>query len=457
MTVIRTSPSGPEEVLNSDDIVNVSAVAGATVSDAIDSLATGEGWTSTSITPGVDVIDQPIALGNNIVNINPSVGIVFNGTLSTVTPQRGDFLLLRRLGTNSAFFVDLPQEAVLNTDTGRFSNVDSLTIRLTKDREIALYVYEPSRWRLVSPTPPFANTSLLTAASRIIRDSAEWTTTNVLITDAELENYVQGAVSGRAILAGTGARIQLTGAQLGEIIRESTAIQDTTSSGTIAQYDASGLLTVATTQVLFNISVDIIIQGITNINGKTLQFLCQQGMTGSVTFQNEANGGFSIRTPTALPFTIRAGEGTTMTYWLSRWAVRSIARAISPEALAISRSNRAVRWSERVAFTASGATGVQIDVPIYSANAPFAMRIEEASLRLSVAGGTAAALRTAAAGGGSVILPDSGTPAQTFATVALGRRTDNANASAAVAANGTVILNIDRACTGEVTLECVRT
>lgn len=118
--------------------------------------------------------------------------------------------------------------------------------------------------------------------------------------------------------------------------------------------------------------------------------------------------------------------------------------------------NESVRWSKRVTFTATGAAGTLIDVPVYSANAPFALRIERAELRLTAAGGTAASLRTALAGGGSVILPDTGTPAQTFATVALGRRTDNANASAAVAANGTVILNIDRACSGEVILECVR-
>ncbi|MES2211305.1 MAG: glycosyl hydrolase family 28-related protein, partial [Chloroflexota bacterium] len=122
----------------------------------------------------------------------------------------------------------------------------------------------------------------------------------------------------------TGNIVALTGAQQGEIVRRSTSIIDTTSTGTIAAYDAGGSLTAATTQVLFNFSANVILNGMTNIAGKTIEFYCQTGMAGSVTVRHEGNGGFSFRTPSGQPFTVRANEGFSATYWLSRWFVHAV-------------------------------------------------------------------------------------------------------------------------------------
>lgn len=109
--------------------------------------------------------------------------------------------------------------------------------------------------------------------------------------------------------------------------------------------------------------------------------------------------------------------------------------------------------AHRVTFAATGTAGTNIDVTIWNANAPFLLRLLGADLRVSTAvGGTTAALRTATAGGGAVILPDAAAATQTFSTAAAGLQTDNAAATETVAANGTVILRIDRAIAGEVVL-----
>jgi hypothetical protein len=98
-----------------------------------------------------------------------------------------------------------------------------------------------------------------------------------------------------------------------------------------------------------------------------------------------------------------------------------------------------------------------VDVSIWSANAPFACRILSAELLVATSAGTACALRTAAAGAGSVILPDAGAATQTFSTAATGRKRDNSTITATVAANGSVFFNVDRAVAGEIVLTCVRT
>ena len=133
------------------------------------------------------------------------------------------------------------------------------------------------------------------------------------------------------------------------------------------------------------------------------------------------------------------------------------AAVITPTMLAVVAGNDGVPFEKRIAFSATGATGVDVDVAIWSANAPFALRIQRAELRVSTAAATAAALRTAAAGGGAVVLPDATAATQTFATATTGLKRDNAVATETVALNGTVVLRVDRAVAGEVVLVCVRT
>lgn len=130
---------------------------------------------------------------------------------------------------------------------------------------------------------------------------------------------------------------------------------------------------------------------------------------------------------------------------------------VTPAKLAAVASNRGATFAVYHAFTASGATGTLIDVTVWNANAPFALRILGAELRVSVSGGTASALRTASGGGGSVVLPDVAAATQTFSTAATGRKFDAAAATATIAANGSLFFNVDRAVTGEVVLFCVRT
>jgi hypothetical protein len=107
-------------------------------------------------------------------------------------------------------------------------------------------------------------------------------------------------------------------------------------------------------------------------------------------------------------------------------------------------------------FAASGVTGTMIDVTIWNAAAPFALRLVRAELRVSTAASTACALRTASAGGGSVVLPDQVTPTQTFSTALAGKKIDNSVATATFTANASLFFNVDRAVAGEIVVEYMR-
>lgn len=132
--------------------------------------------------------------------------------------------------------------------------------------------------------------------------------------------------------------------------------------------------------------------------------------------------------------------------------------SVTPTKLAIVDANgEAATFSKRVAFSATGATGTLVDVTIWNATAPFALRILSARLRVSTAAGTASALRTASGGGGSVVLPDVAAATQTFDTSTAGVFDDAASATATVAAGGSLFFNVDRAVAGEIVLTCVRT
>jgi hypothetical protein len=132
---------------------------------------------------------------------------------------------------------------------------------------------------------------------------------------------------------------------------------------------------------------------------------------------------------------------------------------ITPTEVAVVASNRGVSFMVYVSCPSGGSAGTADDVTIWNANAPFALRITDATLRVSTAvGGSSAALRTASGGGGSVVMPDPGTSTQTFSTAVAGVIEDVAVATATVAANGSLFLRrSDRSVVGELILECVRT
>jgi hypothetical protein len=139
---------------------------------------------------------------------------------------------------------------------------------------------------------------------------------------------------------------------------------------------------------------------------------------------------------------------------LGRVAGNIVAAALVRQQLAAESSGEGVGWTKVTGFTASGAPGTSVDVTIFSSNSP-ACRITFGQLRLSVAFAGTCALRTATGGGGSVVLPSATVPTSTFDTTAVGRRNDNAGATATLAAGSTLVLRIDQSCTGEAILEMV--
>lgn len=112
-----------------------------------------------------------------------------------------------------------------------------------------------------------------------------------------------------------------------------------------------------------------------------------------------------------------------------------------------------------VSCPSGGAAGTADDVTIWSAAAPFALRVLDATLRVSTAVAlSSAALRTASGGAGSVVLPDPTTATQTFSTAAVGPFDDVAVATATVASGGSLFLRrSDRSVVGELVLTCIRT
>jgi hypothetical protein len=274
-------------------------------------------------------------------------------------------------------------------------------------------------------------------------------------------NMAAATVAGRARGAGTGAPSDLTGTEVGVICRWESFVVDSTSSGTIALY----AIAESTNQVNFKLASNIIIQGMTATSatfGKKVVFQCDRGFAGTVTWEDESASAASalerVRNPGTRSFTIREGESATYDYWDSRWRLAAFSKLTNPDLLGPPDAfGAAPTFDLRVSFSATGATGTLVDVNVWNANAPFALRILRAKLRVSTAAGTACALRTAAAGAGSVVLPDAGAATQTFDTSAAGHFDDNAAATATVAASGSVFFNVDRAVAGELILTCVRT
>lgn len=158
------------------------------------------------------------------------------------------------------------------------------------------------------------------------------------------------------------------------------------------------------------------------------------------------------------PFAVASDDvsGNVLLFNGTNWVSTPGLPATSVGAIA---SNQAVPFSVYVSCPSGGAAGTADDVTIWNANAPFALRVLDATLRVSTAvGASTAALRTASGGGGSVVLPDPAAATQTFSTATTGPHDDVATATATVASGGSLFLRrSDRSVVGELILTCIRT
>lgn len=274
------------------------------------------------------------------------------------------------------------------------------------------------------------------------------------VSNAELATMAAGTVKGRQGDSGAGPPVDLTGAEQGENLRLATVQSE------------SGALPLAITLNADTTFLSIVTAGageIRTITGSTLGrvVLCMLFGTGTKTFRHN----FSVGTSSALicPGLVDFQLGVRDAFFLvglgaDGWEVVSIPRA-TPTTLAVLASSLAVPFQVYVNCPSGGAAGTADDVTVWNANAPFAMRILDATMRVSTAVALATAtLRTASGGGGSGVLLDAATGTSTFSNATTGPHDDTAVATATVAANGSLFLRrSDRSVVGELILTCIRT
>ncbi len=421
-----------------------------------------------------DVIDQLIAAGTitlgKIAGVNPRK-LIGNPTSAATNPQE----------------IDVPALSVV----GRSASGDIAGITAAADDRLLTRVSGALGWTTLSagmiPVNVVANTMLAQMATNTIKANPTASTANAAdmtvgtntvvgrvagnvvaagLVDAQvsasaaiavskLASGADGTLVGRAAGAGLGAHSDLTGTQVGSLMRLGTQENGPTTTG-----PHEPTLGIGTN--IYRISppagVDVTFNGFAFTGGNAGKMFLLVGFSGSgrIIVKNNiattfANG---VYTPHDKDF-ILSGPNAVALVWYqtnaTHWNIVG-ANTMVPDTF-----GEAERLNKRVSFSATGVTGTMVDVDVWNATAPFALRVLSADLRVATAAGTAAALRTAAAGAGSVVLPDVGATTQTFSTATTGRKADNAAATATVAAGGSLFFNVDRAVAGELLLTYVRT
>ncbi len=153
---------------------------------------------------------------------------------------------------------------------------------------------------------------------------------NDVVTNAKLANMSPGRVKGLQVDGSTGDPVDLTGDEVGELIRRFAVIADGSSSGSIATYAITNIAT----QVRFTGASAATIHGMTATSatfGKTIEFHVESGAAAVITFANESGSagaaGERIRTPGGSTFTLAANESCWATYFDSRWRITAVSKA----------------------------------------------------------------------------------------------------------------------------------
>lgn len=274
------------------------------------------------------------------------------------------------------------------------------------------------------------------------------------VTNAQLANMAAGTVKGRQKDASTGVPVDLTGSELGEILRYGTTqLVNSALPLTITLNDD-------TTYLVIDSSGTGTVNSISGASPGRVLIVCNTNFGTKTLVHGGGTGQFICPGLVNLQLTVREALILVGDAVLPAWQVFAVpAWLVTPAKLAAVASSLAVPFHVYVSCPSGGAAGTADDVTIWNAAAPFAMRILDAQFRVSTAvGGSSAALRTASGGGGSVVLPDPAAATQTFSTAATGVLEDLATATATVAANGSLFLrSSDRSVVGELTLTCIRT
>jgi hypothetical protein len=150
------------------------------------------------------------------------------------------------------------------------------------------------------------------------------------IVNAFMANMAAGTVKLRALGSGTGAPIDGSGAQLGELVRRIASVVDSAVTGSVATY----AIAETTTQVRFTGSAAATIHGMTATSatfGKTVTFHVEAGSAAAITFAHESGSagaaGERNRTPSGAAIVLKADETVEATYYDNRWRFGPVARA----------------------------------------------------------------------------------------------------------------------------------
>ncbi len=277
------------------------------------------------------------------------------------------------------------------------------------------------------------------------------------ISNAELANTAEATVKGRAVGAGTGAPTDLTGTQLGAIVRITSGSTGFTS-GTFNDYaitDGVRLLDCGPS------GADIVFTGFAYGGGNTnswfwiTKFGTNVAQRVIIRHQNAGSAaGNRVSCPGDIDYVMSDSSDGVLVAW-----VNTRLQIIAPSRFERIQALMAGVFTVYVPCPSGGAAGTADDVTVWSAAAPFALRILDATMRVSTAVALASsALRTASGGGGSVVLPDPAIATQTFSNATTGPHDDVAVATATVAAGGSLFLRrSDRSVVGELVLTCIRT
>lgn len=277
------------------------------------------------------------------------------------------------------------------------------------------------------------------------------------LTNAMHADMVARSIKGRPDSAGTGAPQDLTGTQVGAIVRFGNQLGDSTTTGSVPTYT----LAAGTNMVTFN-NVSPIIHGMTVPTEIGQLVIIQHIGSGFTTILHESGTAgqsserFRLGMVTNTGIVISQNQSAVFTYD-NRWTMLSAPSSglNVPRLLGF----QAAPFSLYVPCASGGAAGTADDVTVWNAAAPFAMRITDATFRVSTAAvASTVALRTAAAGAGSVVLPDAAAATQTFSSGTVGVFRDAASATATVALNGSLFIRrSDRSVVGELQLVGFRT
>lgn len=153
--------------------------------------------------------------------------------------------------------------------------------------------------------------------------------TRVLLNNVPDLTVSPGSVWGIQVDGATGVPFEITGLEVGELIRRETII-NTTATGTVTTFAITNIAT----QVVCKSTSALTVRGMTATSatfGKTIEWSMHAGFAGSVTFKNEDASAASalerIACPDNVDLTITAGQVAVFTYFDSRWRVVAVTRA----------------------------------------------------------------------------------------------------------------------------------